>query len=1033
MKKSYLLFLFCIVFSYANAQFLDNSIKKTTLSTIQNALDKQIGDGYTQSDLNSWIVQSDASSRVPGMWHYYIVQTHNNIEIRNAIANVSIKDGVATINNSAFIKDFQSKLKGNSPSISADQAVKKALDYHKLKSNTSFKQLAFEKDKNEYTFNKTEDLQSDIKVKLIYDVVSDKEIKLTWNVNLDLASGNHWWNTRIDAQTGAFVSKNDWVLTCSWGTNVDHSEHQHSKTVKIPNADINFSKVLFKSAEADAMMTNAYRALPYYIESPNHGDFELIVSPQDATASPNGWHDDVTSTYNTTRGNNVVSRDDQDGNNGTFGPLTPESSPGLVFDYPYGGPYVSASTYIDAAQTNVFYVSNAVHDIYYKYGFDEASGNFQENNLGRGGTGSDPVDADVQDGSGINNANFSTPTDGGNGRMQMFLWDRGAYAGPLLEINNTAIAGEYAALNNSFSPGNVPVPSAITADLVLVVDDNTSTDPSTDANDGCGAITNAAAINGKIAVVRRGACAFTLKTIEAQNAGAIAILVVNNVAGDINMGGGDAAVSIPAYSINQADGDAIIATMASSTVNATFNAAPTGFVNIDGDFDNGVIAHEYGHGINIRLVAGRFNSGSDVANSTYTVPHGVGSVWAGILWDMTWDLIAVHGFTDDIYDANGGKGNTIALNLVVEGMKLTACNPGFEDGRDAILQADMNLYGGANQCVIWSAFARRGVGFSADQGNTNSTSDGAHAYDLPPALGCTPDYIITNGDSGEKSVCTGTTSATYEFVFNEQNGYDVNTPFVATGLPAGATATFLPVTMKDTGLFTMTVNNIPATVSNYTITVTPGGNAAKAVTSELTVNATNPDLTDGDTEFAIDGGAFTSFSDSDVITVTEGEDLGLRLPSAAYDGTATWTGPNGAAYNSDTVNFVNVTDADPVIEGSWTLTVSFTNDCPAFAPQVLNFSITINPALSVNDFAFDGFKMYPNPTNGLLTIESTLSLLNSKVAIYDVTGRTLMNKVNVKHVDDTSLSIDMSQLSTGAYFVSIETDSNKIVKRIIKN
>ena len=42
----------------------------------------------------------------------------------------------------------------------------------------------------------------------------------------------------------------------------------------------------------------------------------------------------------------------------------------------------------------------------YQYGFDEASGNFQENNYGNGGAGSDYVNAEAQDGSGTCNANY---------------------------------------------------------------------------------------------------------------------------------------------------------------------------------------------------------------------------------------------------------------------------------------------------------------------------------------------------------------------------------------------------------------------------------------------------------------------------------------------------------------------------------------------------------------------------------------------------------------------------------------------------
>ncbi|MBA3710175.1 MAG: M36 family metallopeptidase, partial [Planctomycetes bacterium] len=54
--------------------------------------------------------------------------------------------------------------------------------------------------------------------------------------------------------------------------------------------------------------------------------------------------------------------------------------------------------------------------------FSEAAGNFQNDTFGRGGSGNDAVQADAQDGSGVNNANFSWAADGTPGRMQMFLW-----------------------------------------------------------------------------------------------------------------------------------------------------------------------------------------------------------------------------------------------------------------------------------------------------------------------------------------------------------------------------------------------------------------------------------------------------------------------------------------------------------------------------------------------------------------------------------------------------------------------------------
>ncbi|MEP6467454.1 MAG: M36 family metallopeptidase, partial [Parafilimonas sp.] len=62
------------------------------------------------------------------------------------------------------------------------------------------------------------------------------------------------------------------------------------------------------------------------------------------------------------------------------------------------------------------------------------------------------------------------------------------------------------------------------------------------------------------------------------------------------------------------------------------------------------------------------------------------------------------------------------------------CKPGFVDGRDAILKADTLLYGAKYSADIWKAFAKRDLGYSASEGNSNSTSDGKSAYDLPSVL-----------------------------------------------------------------------------------------------------------------------------------------------------------------------------------------------------------------------------------------------------------------------------------------------------------
>ena len=77
----------------------------------------------------------------------------------------------------------------------------------------------------------------------------------------------------------------------------------------------------------------------------------------------------------------------------------PDGGISLNFDYPYDGE-VPAFENLDAATTNLFYMNNVMHDVWYRYGFDEASGNFQEENYtGTGGFENDYVRAEAQDGS----------------------------------------------------------------------------------------------------------------------------------------------------------------------------------------------------------------------------------------------------------------------------------------------------------------------------------------------------------------------------------------------------------------------------------------------------------------------------------------------------------------------------------------------------------------------------------------------------------------------------------------------------------
>ena len=98
------------------------------------------------------------------------------------------------------------------------------------------------------------------------------------------------------------------------------------------------------------------------------------------------------------------------------------------------------------------------------------------------------------------------------------------------------------------------------------------------------------------------------------------------------------------------------------------------------------------------------------------------------MWDLYWNLLDAYGFDADLYKGDGG--NNLLTQLVVDGLKLQPCNPSFLDARDAIVTADLIDNDGANQCLIWEAFARRGMGESAIASSAGSVAV-TEAFDVP--------------------------------------------------------------------------------------------------------------------------------------------------------------------------------------------------------------------------------------------------------------------------------------------------------------
>jgi extracellular elastinolytic metalloproteinase len=160
-----------------------------------------------------------------------------------------------------------------------------------------------------------------------------------------------------------------------------------------------------------------------FVEDPGKGGQTVVNGPGAGNAqSPSGWLGAGTQTTFNIQGNNVKTYLDTDANNAADAGGTTVTTGNFLAVADLGAQPSTATNKAVAVQ-NLFYLNNYVHDRLYTHGFNEANGNFQVNNFNNGGLGNDPVSAEAQDGSGTDNANFSTPTDGSAPRMQMYVWN----------------------------------------------------------------------------------------------------------------------------------------------------------------------------------------------------------------------------------------------------------------------------------------------------------------------------------------------------------------------------------------------------------------------------------------------------------------------------------------------------------------------------------------------------------------------------------------------------------------------------------
>lgn len=966
--------------------------------------------GLRSADIQDLIVQSRYQSAHNGVTHINLRQRLNGIEVFNGDIAVNIAADGSIINLiNRFEGNLVQRINRSRPVIGSPEALARAgfdlnLAPRSAISNPSSiinSTVQSVRGNDQNVSYLAPSLSADpIPMQLIYQPLEDRTIRLAWNMVLRLPDGSNWLDLRVDAENGALLSQVEWMSHSNPAGRQETSSH---------------TGTIARTGVSQSSVSASYAVYPLEVKDPDHGSRVVVTDPHDPVASPYGWHDTngvAGPEYTITRGNNAFAYADRfapDGYNPGAGDTVFDGGSSLTFTPPLDLSQ-APNSYTDASIVQLFYTSNRIHDVLYRFGFDEASGNFQTTNYSGLGLGNDAVNTEAQDYYTFANANFSTPPDGQTPRMQVAL---GNVRTTFQTISPTT--GDYTTTGANFNPTTWNVTGELVAAYHLSAPD-------------CSTLTPDSSLVGKIALVARDGCTFVETAKQVRNAGGIGLVITQRPDIEVPTGlGGSAAPNeiVPSQMISYTDGTALHNSLASTTVSVTLQGR-----RVDSAFDTGVVIHEYGHGLSNRLTGGPANSNclnmvqssgmgegwsdflglvlqakasdtsttqhevgtwlmgsapngvgirdypytTDMAinpqtfnavKSTMAQEHSIGQIWAAMLWEVYWQLQATHSFDSDLI--NGSGGNRLALQLVIDAMKLQGCNPSFIEARDSILLADKVNNAGANECAIWNGFAKRGLGYKAQANDANSFTDLSEDFSLPPSCSL-------KIEPAEQAICiVNTDSALFNLtLIREDLGLST---LSASALPSGSNASFQPNQISPNQSSQLTIANLGgAPAGTHTVTVV-ATNGAQSTRSELKLElfATEPSATS-------------------LLYPSDGSQQGYRYQTFYWD-----SNPTATSYR---IEIASDAGFNQIIETSTISTTFYENQLPLNQDSTYYWRlVSINPC----------GEMVSNPENFKVSDHAKLLLVDDDRNLPDVVP-IYTNALNQASIDyelwDTDNGID---------------------------
>ena len=356
-----------------------NAIAQDFSQSVNYELAQLLEKSVLQSQDIQWELTAEHVSRTSGIRHIYYRQLVNGIPVYGTESGLHLKsNGDVVASDNRFINNTIEKVQGSAPSLTAIQAVQAAADHLNYSVSEVISELEIIGGVSQQVVLSDGGIsRSPIPVKLMFQLNEANQLVLVWELSIKATNQQEWWNARVDASSGTIVDKNNYMVSCA-------IEHNHS----IEDVELNYNNNLYdipnyKEVETVvdnvAGCTECYEVFALPLESPYHGARTFEVLPADPIASPFGWHDTdgiAGAEFTTTEGNNVNAFDDG------MGGYQPDPGTSLQFTgYPFDEVWTNSNQYDDASITQLFWANNVIHDVFYQYGFDEAAGNFQVNNM----------------------------------------------------------------------------------------------------------------------------------------------------------------------------------------------------------------------------------------------------------------------------------------------------------------------------------------------------------------------------------------------------------------------------------------------------------------------------------------------------------------------------------------------------------------------------------------------------------------------------------------------------------------------------